>query len=253
MRLAVWPVLPARALVRALGDLVSGAVEVEPYEARAALDDGRADLALVPTLDVLRAYEGLEVVPGVALAGERSPRRRLVIGVPLDQIETVAFDPRDAQEAILAQLVLREHYGVLPTFALADPATPLADVLETASAALVDGRDPVPEGAVVLDIGQEWTDLTLRPYPWGLLCARAGTLDEKAVARLQAAAKAAPPSDDLAVDGVAVYQLTLDGYAADGLDQLGELLFATGTLSEIPDLPFAGGAAEDETGGAEAE
>ncbi|MDT0630620.1 MqnA/MqnD/SBP family protein [Rubrivirga litoralis] len=257
MRLAVWPVLPARALVRALGSaaeaVVSGVVEVEPYEARAALDDGRADLALVPTLDVLRAYEGLEVVPGVALAGERSPRRRLVVGVPLDQIETVAFDPRDAQEAILAQLVLREHYGVLPTFALADPATPLADVLETASAALVDARDPVPDGAVVLDIGQEWTDLTLRPYPWGLLCARAGTLDEKAVARLQAAVRAAPPSDDLLVDGVAVYQLTLDGYAADGLDQLGELLFATGTLSEVPALPFVAAGGAEEPGGAEAE
>ena len=253
MRLAVWPVLPARALVRALGDVVSGVVEVEPYEARAALDDGRAEIALVPTLDVLRAYRGLEVVPGVVLSGERSPRRRLVVGAALDRIETVAFDPRDAQEAILAQLVLREHYGVVPTFALADPATPLADVLETSSAALVNGRDPVPDGAVVLDIGQEWTDLTLRPYPWGLLCAAAGTLDEKAVARIGAAARAAPPSDDLLDDGAAVYQLTLDGYAADGLDQLGELLFATGTLSEIPDLPFAAAGGADETGGAESE
>ena len=253
MRLAVWPVLPARALVRALGDLVTDVVEVEPYEARAALDDGRADVALVPTLDVLRAYEGLEVVPGVALAGERSPRRRLVVGAPLDQIETIAFDPRDAQEAILAQLVLREHYGVAPTFALGDPATPLAEVLQTSSAALVGGRDPVPDGAVVLDIGQEWTDLTLRPYPWGLLAAKAGTLDEKAVARIGAAARAAPPSDDLTDDGVAVYQLTLDGYAADGLDQLRELLFATGTLSEIPDLPFAGGAADGKPGGAASE
>ena len=252
MRLAVWPVLPARALVRALGDLVTDVVEVEPHEARGTIDDGRADLALVPTLDVLRAHAGLEVVPGVALAGERSPRRRLVVGSALDRIETVAFDPRDGQEAILAQLVLREHYGVAPTFGLSDPATPLADVLETSSAALVDGRDPVPDGAVVLDIGQEWTDLTLRPYPWALLVGATGTLDEAVVARVRAAVRAAPPSDDLSQDGVAVYQLTLDGYAADGLDQLAELLFATGTLSEIPAVPFAEGDA-DETGGAEAE
>ena len=250
MRLAVWPVLPARAFVRALGDLATDVVEVEPHEARAALDDGRAEVALVPTLDVLRAYEGIEVVPGVALAGERSPRRRLVVGSELNEIETVAFDPRDAQEAILAQLVLREHYGVAPTFALRDPATPLADVLQTSSAALVGGSDPVPDGAVVLDVGQEWVDLTLRPYPWGLLCARAGALDDKTVARIGAAVRAAPPSDDLLDDGVAVYQLTLDGYAADGLDQLRELLFATGTLSEIPDLPFASAGGADETGGA---
>ena len=253
MRLAVWPVLPARALVRALGDLATDVVEVEPHEARGALDDGRADLALVPTLDVLRAHGGLEAVPGVALAGERSPRRRLVVGSALDAVETIAFDPRDGQEAILAQLVLREHYGVAPTFGLSDPATPLADVLATHSAALVDGRDPVPDGAVVLDIGQEWTDLTLRPYPWALLCARADALDEATVARVRAAVRAAPPSDDLLQDGAAVYQLTLDGYAADGLDQLAELLFATGTLSEIPAVPFADGGGADETGGAGSE
>ena len=246
MRLAVWPVLPARALARALGDLVTDIVEVEPYEARAALDAGRADLALVSTLDVLRAHDGLAVVPGVALAGERSPRRRLVVGSALDEIETVAFDPRDAQEAILAQLVLREHYEVTPTFALSDPATPLAAVLDAHSAALVGRRDDVPDGAVALDIGQEWTDLTLRPYPWGLLAARAGTLSDDAVAQIRAAVRAAGPSDDLAVDGVAVYQLTLDGYAADGLDQLAELLFATGTLSEIPAVPFAEDEASDE-------
>ena len=64
MRLAIWPVPPARALASALADLVTEVVEIEPHEARPALDSGGADLALVPTLDVLRGYTGLEVVPG---------------------------------------------------------------------------------------------------------------------------------------------------------------------------------------------
>ncbi|WP_420454681.1 MqnA/MqnD/SBP family protein [Rubrivirga sp.] len=238
MRLAVWPVPPARALASALADLVTEVVEIEPYEARAALDAGGVDLALVPTLDVLRGYTGLEVVPGVVLAGERSPRRRLVVGSALDAIETIAFDPRDAQEALLTQLVLREHYGSAATFALSDPARPLGDVLETSSAALVDYRDDVPEGAFVLDPGQEWTDLTLRPYPWGLLAALEGTLDAVAGLRLRAAAQEAPVSDGLFHDGVGTYQLTLDGYATDGLDELAEYLFQTGTLSEVPPIPF---------------
>lgn len=238
MRLAIWPVLPARALARALGDLVTEVVEVEPYEAREALDDGRAEIALVPTLEVLRAYTGLELVPGVALAGERSPRRRLVVGSALDEIETIAFDPRDAQEALLSQLVLREHYGNQPVFELSDPAVPLVDVLGRQSAALVDFAEPVPEGAFTLDIGQEWTDLTLRPMPWGLLAASEGTLAVAAAERLRDAVQEAPVSDDLFVEGVGVYQLTLDGYAVDGLEQLVELLFATGTLGEIPALPF---------------
>ncbi|MEM1116176.1 MAG: MqnA/MqnD/SBP family protein [Bacteroidota bacterium] len=238
MRLAVWPVLPARALSRALGDLVTEVVEVEPHEARAALDSGRADLALVPTLDILRAYAGLELLPGVALAGERSPRRRLVVGSALDAIETIGFDPRDAQEALLLQLVLREHYGTQATFALADPEAALAEVLGEQSAALVDYAEAVPDGAFTLDPGQEWTDLTLRPYVWGLLAAREGEVGPETAERIRAAALGAAPTDDLAVEGVHVYQITLDGYAVDGLDQIGDYLFQTGTLSEIPALPF---------------
>ena len=238
MRLAVWPVAPARALAHALADLVTEAVEVEPHQARAALDAGRVDLALVPTLDVLRAPDGLDVIPGVALAGERSPRRRLVVGSALDAIETVGFDPRDSQEAILTQLVLREHYGATPTFALAEPETPLADVLAKESAALVDYRESLPFEAFALDPGQEWTDLTLRPYPWGLVTAPAGTVEPALARRVRAAVQAAPPTDALVQDGVGVYQLTLDGYAMDGLDQLAEMLFETGTLTDIPAVPF---------------
>lgn len=238
MRLAIWPVPPARALGAALADLVTEVVEIEPFEARAALDEGGVDLALVPTLDVLRGHTGLEVVPGVALAGERSPRRHLVVGSALDAIETVGFDPRDTQEALLTQLVMREHYGTQATFALSDPATPLVDVLETNSAALVGYRDPVPEGAFALDPGQEWTDLTLRPYPWALLTALEGTLSVVDAMRIRSAVTEAPVSDALFHDGVGVYQITLDGYVNDGLDQLAEYLFETGTLTEVPPVPF---------------
>ena len=238
MRLAVWPVAPARALATALADLVTDVVEVEPHEARPALEAGGVDLALVPTLDVLRAHDGLEVVPGIGLVGERSPRRQLVVGSALDAIETIGFDPRDSQEALLTQLVLREHYGSQATFALAPAGAALEDVLAERSAALVDVGVAVPEGAFSLDPALEWLDLTLRPYPWGLVTALAGTVEPETARRFEAAASSAPPTEALAVDGVGVYQLTLDGYAMDGLDQIAEYLFQTGTLQEVPAVPF---------------
>ena len=238
MRLAVWPVAPARALATALADLVTDIVEIEPHEARTALEAGGTDLALIPTLDVLRAHDGLEVVPGVGLVGERSPRRQLIVGSALDQIESIGFDPRDAQEALLTQLVLREHYGSQATFALATPETALEDVLAEQSAALVGLEVAVPEDAFALDPALEWLDLTLRPYPWGLVAARAGDLEGETARRLRAAVQSAPPTEALAVDGVGVYQLTLDGYALDGLDQIAEYLFETGTLQEVPAVPF---------------
>ncbi len=247
MRLAVWPAAPARSLARALRGavgadgrpIVTEVVEAEPHVLRAALDAGDVDLALLATLDALRAPDGLALVPGVALVGEAGPRRAIVATAALDAIATVGFDPRDTQEALLAQLVLREAYGLAPTFALADLAQPLDALLDAHGAVLAPADAPTPDGAYRLDLGREWTDLTLRPMPWGLVAARAGTLSPETAAALAAAATAPPPDDEaLVADGAIAYQFTLDGYATDGLDELAEYLFATGTLTEIPGLPF---------------
>jgi len=248
VRLAVWPAAPARALGRALAaatgadgqPLVTAVVEAEPHAVRALLADGRVDLALVTTLDALRAYDGFAFVPRVALAGEASPRRAIVATAALDAIETVGFDPRDTQEALLAQLVLREGYGLAPQFALADLGEGLPALLARHGAVLAPADAPVPDGAYRLDLGREWTDLTLRPMPWALVAARAGTLAPSAAAALADAARLADPDDErLRLDGVAAFQLTLDGYAADGLEQLAQLWFQTGTLDDVPDVPFA--------------
>jgi len=244
MRLAVWPVDSARALGHVLGDALRQLddavelVEVEPYEARKALVGEHVDLALVPSLDLLRDAEGLEVLPGPALVGEASPMLQLVVGVPLDQITTIGFDPRYGQEALLAQLVLREHYGVEPVFRLVEPGTELADALATHGTVLAPVTDALPEGAVSLDLAREWTDLTLRPFVWGLFAARTDTLSLDVVRQLGDAVQSVGPLDALFVDGVAAFQLTLNGCAIDELDEFTEHLFATGTLAEIPGLPF---------------
>jgi predicted solute-binding protein len=252
MRLAVWPVDPARALAVALagGGPVTEAVEVAPFEAAAALREGHVDLALVPTLDVLRDPGAFALVPGAGLVGERCPTVRLVVAGPLDAVRTVAFDPRYAQEVLLTQLLLREHYGAAPAFAPADPAAPLEARLAGRDAALVPadspprpGGEPVGEGHVVLDLGQEWMELTLRPMVWGLLAASAGTLDAE-TARALGEAVAAAPADALAPH----YQLTLDGYAQAGLDELVNHLYYHRVLDDLPALPFV----EIPEGGAEA-
>lgn len=244
MRLAIWPVDSARALGHVLGtalhqlDDTVELVELEPFDARKALVGGHVELALIPALDLLRDSEGLDILPGPALVGEAGPTLHLVVGVPLNEITTVGFDPRYAQEALLAQLVLREHYGVEPVFRLVEPATPLADALATHGTVLAPVSDPVPDGAVSLDLAREWTDLTLRPFVWGLLAAREDVISPDIARQLGEAVRTIGPLDALLVDGVAAFQLTLDGYAIDGLDEFTEHLFATGTLTEIPGLPF---------------
>ena len=240
MRLVVWPVAPARALGEALrrAGPVTEVAEAAPFEAAAALREGHADLALIPTLDVLRDPDAFALVPGVGLVGERCPTVRLVVAGPFDAVKAVAFDPRYAQEVLLAQLLLREHYGAAPTFAPADPAAPLAERLRGRDAALVPADVPVgerPEGAVVLDLGQEWTELTLRPMVWGLVAARAGALDA-ADAHALAEAAAAPPAES--DEAARHYQLTLDGYAHAGLEELVNHLYYHRVLDDLPALPF---------------
>ena len=238
MRLAIWPVDAARALGDALAGVVSEVVEMEAWETAAALRDGRVDLALVPTLDVMRDAAGLDLMPGVALAGERSPRRALASAVGLDAIETIGFDPRDAQEALLTQLVLREHYGTAPVFRLVPPGTPLADALDAHGTALAPPSAVLPDGAYWIDPALEWLELTLRPFVWGLLAAREDELDVPVASALRDAAAGAETGDALRVDGVAVYGLTLGGLAVEGLAEAAEHFFATGTLEEIPELSF---------------
>lgn len=257
MRIAVWPVPPALALADALAGAGSATevAAVEPFEAASALHSERADLALVPTLDVLRAPEAFELVPGVALAGERDPLTRLVLGSPLDRIRTVAFDPRHAQAALLAQLVLREHYNGRPAFVPAGPDASLDALLDAHDAVLAPADAEIGE-RTALDLGQEWTDLTLRPMVWGLLAARPGTLDPEAARVLRNAAAAASP-EAVRDEGARAYQLTLDGYAHGGLDEFVKYLYYHGTFADLPDLPFlvipaecvgtANGEAEDDS------
>jgi predicted solute-binding protein len=230
MRLLIWPVEPARSLGRAIGRYFMESGECDPWEAAAALAEDRCDVALVPTLDVLRDPSAFDVVPGVALVGTTSPNVTLVVGSALDAVRSLAFDPRFAQEALLAAVLLREHYGAEPAFAADDPAAPLADRLVRHDAALIPAgaANDLPEGVIALDLGAEWLELTTRPFVWGLLAARAGTLALADGRSIAVAARAAEPPEG--------WQFTLAGYGHDGLAEFAGHLFFHGALPDIPEL-----------------
>jgi hypothetical protein len=229
---AVWDAPPALVLGQVLADAIGGEVRlVEPWAAAAALADGVADLALVPTLTVLRQPEAFSLAPAAALVGVASPSRTLAVRVPLNEITTVAFDPRFGQEAIIAQLILREHFDARPVFTPVETAS-LATVTEHGAALIPAGLD-LPEGVVELDLGREWSDLTTRPMVWGLVASRVGEMDEE-VARVLAEAVVAAGDPT----GAGEYQISLAGLGYDGLEALTDHLFYTGTLAAIPELPF---------------
>ncbi|MEL6616697.1 MAG: MqnA/MqnD/SBP family protein, partial [Bacteroidota bacterium] len=235
LRVAVWPGAASQVLGSLLADTVGGdAVLVAPHEAADALSQGLADFALVPTLSVLRNPDAYVLAPGVGLVGEASPTRVLALTVALDAVETVAFDPRWAQEALIAQLVLREHFDARPAFKPVPSDADTAGLLAEHGAALVAPEADVPETAVVLDLGREWADLTTRPMVWGLVAARSGLLTpEMAETIAENASQAGDPT------GEGTFQISLTGLGYAGLEAFADHLFYTGTLAAIPELPFA--------------
>ncbi|MEM1056285.1 MAG: MqnA/MqnD/SBP family protein [Bacteroidota bacterium] len=232
--IAVWDTPAALVLGQVLADAIGGQVRlVEPWTAASALGDGSADLALVPTLSVLRQPETFDLAPAAGLVGVASPSRALAVGVPLNEITTVAFDPRFGQEALLAQLILREHFDARPQFTPVETAD-LASVQEH-GAALVPVDLDLPDGVVALDLGREWSDLTTRPMVWGLVASRKHAMGEEAAhAIAEAVAATGDPT------GSGEYQLSLTGLGYDGLEAFADHLFYTGTLDGIPELSFVG-------------
>lgn len=239
MRVAVWPVQPARAFAEALLDegVFSEVVEVEPFDMLTALRHEEAEVGLVPTLDVLRDELDLDLLPGVAFVGERSPNQVLNVVSPLDQINTVAFDPRYGQEVLLSQIVLKEHYSGKPSFKPVDPTTSAAERLALGDAGLVPPSDTI-DGAVSLDLGQEWLELTLRPMVWGLMASLPDTIDVPTAIALREAVGQISAPEEARLQGELVYQFSFDGYAQDGLEEFIKHLYYHGTLDEIPDLSF---------------
>ena len=212
---------------------------------------GEADLVLVPPLPVLRKVEDVTVLPAVALSAWDYPYARLFMRGDLGAgLQSVVFDPRHAQEVIVARAVLREHYGFTPSFVPAE--APTRDVLGQYDAVLLVG-DRVPTMAhdgLSLDLGQEWYELSNYPLLLGLFAARHG---EATVEMLHTLRRGARLAEDLRPAWLQAHEMPpglyefhaeslrfrYDDLATAGLTEFIELLFEQGVLEEAPTLPLA--------------
>jgi chorismate dehydratase len=240
LRLAVPDLPAAHALAVAWGGGTGPVADTEtmaPEDAERALRAGRVDLAFVPTLAILRDPDAFSVVPGVALVGRAYRPAHLHLPEGLAPFTPgrqprVGVHPLYAQEALLARVLLKEHYGATPTFVPfeGEPPAGLDGVV------LPPGGDLPPAG-VTLDLGAEWFELTTRPMVWALLAAPAGGVSpEEALFLRDAAVDLFEDADPLATEEPG--GVTLAAYAHAGLDDWVNYLFYLGTLEELPQVPF---------------
>lgn len=130
-----------------------------------SLADRTSDIGIVPAVELLRLP--LQIIKGTGIACIGPVRSILLISrVPIEQIRTVATDTSSRTSVQLTRIILAERYGVDPQ--LLPYAPQLQPMLQTADAALIIGDpalllDPETLPYHVLDLGQEWFELTGLP------------------------------------------------------------------------------------------
>jgi chorismate dehydratase len=165
----VWGMLHGRQ--RGLFDL-SFAI---PAECADRLADGRADIGIVPSVELNR--QKLDIIRGTGIACQGPVRSILLISkVPFEEIRTLATDACSRTSVALSRIILAKKYGVEPRFFSERPH--LGSMLEHCDAALIigDAALVLDTGDLpfhVLDLGTEWTEMTGLPMVFAVWAARA--------------------------------------------------------------------------------
>ncbi len=146
-----------------------------PAECADRLADGRADIGIVPSVELNR--QNLRIIPGTGIACDGPVRSILLISkVPFEEIRTLATDASSRTSVVLSRIVLAKKYGVEPRLYSERPH--LGSMLEHCDAALIIGDaalvlDPADLPFHVLDLGTEWTGMTGLPMVFAVWAARA--------------------------------------------------------------------------------
>ena len=147
-----------------------------PSECADRLAGGRADIGIVPVVEVARLR--LEVIPGAGIACNGPVRSILLVSkVPFGEIRTLAADTSSRTSVQLARVILAHRYDAEPVLIPRAPRLP--EMMAAADAALIIG-DPAlaVEPASLpwrwLDLGDEWKRMSGLPMVFAVWGARAG-------------------------------------------------------------------------------
>lgn len=262
MQLALWDTAIGRFLKEALPPIGALDVEIElhpPAQAVEALEAGYVDVALVPTLPVLRRLEDFDILPAVALSTWKNPYVRLDVRAASPvEVRTVACDPSNPQVLVMAQMILKEHYGVSPQFVPIRAAG--VEQLQGANqdAVLLEG-DAVPRltgAAYPLDLSQEWFELANYPFVWGLFVTTKGNAHVEQMRHIKSIVKAAEVTAkhwgerNNLTDAEALFfandlRLRFDDLVVASLTEFQQQLFYNKMLAEVDEILITSFADDD--------
>ena len=151
-----------------------------PSECADQLAGGQADIGIVPVIEMAR--QGLDFFAGTGIACHGPVRSILLISkVPFRDIRTLATDSGSRTSAMLAQVILKERFGVRPRV-FSHPAV-LEEMLAEADAALLIGDaalrvEPSKLPYQTLDLGGEWVAMTGLPMVFAVWAGRKEVIRE---------------------------------------------------------------------------
>ena len=139
------------------------------------------DAAFVSPLEYARESSEYRILPGFTLSSRSGVA--LYFREHLKEIRTMAANPADASEIVLARIVLTEEFEIAPPI-VPVAATLVPEMLAKADSALVVGDSHfLQEGDEhhSLDIAEVWSEMVDLPYVHGMLCAREGSIAPEAL------------------------------------------------------------------------
>lgn len=133
------------------------------------LKSGEVDAGLISSIEYLRIPK-LKIVPGLCIASPKRVRSVVILSkVPPEEIRTLALDTSSRTSVVLAQILLRERFGV--DVRAVDMAPDQGAMLAQCDAALLIGDVAMRtrrEGLIVLDLAEEWHAWTGLPFVFAL-------------------------------------------------------------------------------------
>jgi chorismate dehydratase len=111
-----------------------------PSQCADDLRDGRADVAIIPAIELQR-IDDLLVLPNLAIAAKRRVRSLLIVSrKPIEKVTSIALDGSSRSTQALTRILCAEHWQIKPAFFEAT-FNSAAAILEQTDAALLIG-DP---------------------------------------------------------------------------------------------------------------
>jgi chorismate dehydratase len=170
--------LNARPLTYSLPEIAPHTELIFDVPSRLAdsLKAGRMDVAMIPTIEYFR-QPGCTIISDACIACRGQVRSvKLFSRVQVNKIRTLALDEGSRTSAALAQIVLKEQFGLEPEII----SLPIgADVGDTPADAvlLIGDRGIASNGGrfdFVWDLGERWMQWTGLPFVFAMWIARPG-------------------------------------------------------------------------------